>query len=138
MWICLNDAFVSIVADAKDPTILKVRARRRNHLRVLFPGAKIHRDEKADYRFRVFVPREDVAKVIAEEVRTIAYGNFKNSTKDHDLHDMYSLWWGDHRKLQEPKGKKIPEMKYDTWKKLHTSKGKDYWLQDGKSELVNN
>ncbi len=107
MWICLNDAFISIVTDEKDPTQLKVRARRRDHLKRLFPRARIHVDDKADYRFRIFTSREEVAGVIAAHVLDIHYPNFKSSVKDRQLHDMYALWWGDHRKLQDrPKAKR--------------------------------
>jgi hypothetical protein len=41
-----------------------------------------------------------VARRLAQQVEAIDYGNFKSSVRDRELHDMYTLWWGDHRKLQ--------------------------------------
>lgn len=106
MWICLNDAFFSVVRDKVDPDLLKVRARKRSHLENYFPRHKILRDEKADYRFRVLASRHDVAQLLIRRVAALEYTNFKDSVKDRALHDMYALWWGDHHAYQgkaEPK-----------------------------------
>jgi hypothetical protein len=102
MWVCLNNAFISAVEDYNDPTILKIRARKRSHLSVLFPKARIHEstDFKTDYRFRVFVSKEDFAQLVYEKAMAIDYGNFKNSVADDQLHDLYADFWTLHRGYQ--------------------------------------
>ncbi len=98
MWICLNNAFVSVVQHTKDKLV--VRARRKSHLTALFPDGKIIETMDRDYRFRIFVDRKEFAALIAEKIANIDYTNFKDSTKDKSLHDMYLNWWGDHYDLQ--------------------------------------
>lgn len=107
MWICFNDAFVSIVeyqnADADvGMSKLLVRARRREHL-VAFLGVEfatqITVTPDRDYRFRAVVSRSLVAMILSKRAWEIDYGNFKDSVEDADLHRMYALWWGDHVKL---------------------------------------
>jgi hypothetical protein len=100
MWICFNNAFVSVVQDRDKPGYLLVRARRKAHLTKLFPKAKITETPKRDYRWRVSVPPLYMADLVAKHIIGIDYGNFKDSVKEDALHDMYSLWWGDHHRYQ--------------------------------------
>lgn len=94
MWICFNDAFVSAVAaDPTMPGMLKVRARKREHLVKLFPGKKIHASSRTDYGFRVFVTKEAFADLVAARVHGINYDNFKDSVVDEKLHDLYADFW---------------------------------------------
>jgi hypothetical protein len=106
MWICLNDAFFSVVRDKTDPDVLKVRARKKSHLEQHFPHHRILKDDKADYRFRVIASREDVARLMIRTIAALDYVNFKNSVKDRELHDMYALWWGDHHAYQTRDGRR--------------------------------
>src|SRR5688500_2140088 len=53
MWICLKNAFVSAVQDRNRPDWLCVRARRREHLEVLFPQQSIMATPEGDYAYRV-------------------------------------------------------------------------------------
>lgn len=94
MWICFNDAFLSIVAKDCPPDHLLVRARRKGDIERVFPGAKVKESGATDYRYRAVVPRAAVAKVAAERIMSIDYGNFKNSVEDDDLHAAYSRIWG--------------------------------------------
>jgi hypothetical protein len=106
-WICLNDAFVSVVKDRTDPKgqTLLVRARRREHLRAFLgrhgKGVTILETEAADYRFRAKLPRAKLQAIMASRIDALDYDNFKNSVKDRELHDMYLTWWSDHLKMQE-------------------------------------
>ncbi len=101
MWICLNDGFVSIVQDPARAGHMLVRARRKAQLTRLFPGRMpISRTPQRDYRWRVSVPASMIAQLVCERIKAIDYGNFKDSVKEPKLHDMYSLWWHDHHKLQ--------------------------------------
>ena len=103
MWICFNDAFVSIVKDP-DTDKLLVRARRREHL-VSFLGeefsGKVQMTPERDYRFRAVVTKNHVAMILCDRAFAIDYGNFKDSVKDEDLHRMYTNWWCDHVRLTE-------------------------------------
>jgi hypothetical protein len=83
-----------------------VRARKLVHLkRLLGRDAKIVETPKRDYRWRASVPRETLSRIMDRQCQNIEYVNSKNSTKEKDLHDMYSLWWGDHHRLQQQQGK---------------------------------
>lgn len=95
MWICLNNAFVSIVAPpAGEPEdLLLVRARRPGDLTRAFPGCKVKRTPGRDYLYRTLLPRQTVAQTLADHVLGIRYGNFKGSTKDNELHDAYMRVW---------------------------------------------
>jgi len=94
MWICLNNAFVSVVSKGDDAGKLCVRARRREHLTVLFPGAEIIANGGTDYEFRAYIARDEVARVIGAALKNIDYKNFKNSVKDNALHNGYNRVWG--------------------------------------------
>lgn len=100
MWICFNDAFVSIVTDNQKPGNMLVRARSRAHLANVFPKRKITETTKSDYRWRVSVPKAEIAKLVAERITAIDYDNFKDSVREPRLHDMYATWWQDHYRYQ--------------------------------------
>ncbi len=102
MWVCLNNAFFSIVEpDDIGGDVLLVRARRKGDIEKVFPGVKVERIPGRDYLYRALIQRELVAETIADQVRRICYDNFKNSVRDHKLHDAYSAFWSIHARLQE-------------------------------------
>jgi hypothetical protein len=101
MWICLSDAFVSIVAHREEPDALMVRARRAGDLERVFPGCEVTRTPRADYLFRATIPREDVAAALAREALRIGYPNFKDSVPDDALHSAYSGFWASMERLQQ-------------------------------------
>ncbi|MFX1716732.1 hypothetical protein [Paraburkholderia sp. A1RO-5L] len=102
MWLCLSDAFLSIVNSDQDPTVLMVRARRRGDIEAVFgPTYPVTTIPGRDYQFRAFIPREFVGNVIALKLLDIDYTNFKNSVKDRHLHDAYANVWGIMADLQE-------------------------------------
>jgi len=103
MWICFNDAFLSIVSKGPDPDKLCVRGRRREHITNVFPEAEVIESNNTDYAFRAFIKREEVAEAVATRLKDINYDNFKNSTgkKDHDLAHAYSHIWGVMYNLQK-------------------------------------
>jgi hypothetical protein len=103
MWICLNDAFLSIVtpsADEPNSDTLLVRARRPGDIEGVFPDAKVEKRPERDYLFRALVPREKVAMAIAGQLMAIDYSNFKDSVRDRKLHDAYATTWSTMAKLQ--------------------------------------
>lgn len=94
MWIMFNNAFLSVVDKAPDPTQLVVRARVEGHIEAVFPNAQVIRDASGDYLFRAFIDRADVADTMFKAVMDINYPNFKNSIKDNRYHDACSRVWG--------------------------------------------
>lgn len=93
MWLCLNDSFLSIVHKDCLPHELTVRARRKGDIEKIFPQAKVIELTKADYLFRATVTRDTVKAAMAGEIDRIAYGNFKDSVADDDLHNAYLRVW---------------------------------------------
>lgn len=104
MWICLNKSFLSIVEPSRSevPQLdkLLVRARRPGDIEAVFPNVKVTKTPERDYLFRALIPREAVAEVIAHEVRSINYGNFKDSVRNRPLHDAFAAVWGIMSRLQ--------------------------------------
>ena len=93
MWICDNEGFLSIVSNWNDDDTLLVRARSEKHLKNLFPYCEMFTDAEADYPFRAYINRDEVAEVIAMRLAEAEYTNFKDSVKDDDLHDAYVNIW---------------------------------------------
>lgn len=102
MWICLNNGFVSVVADRDNSERLLVRARRKRDLEnVLGKDSEIFEDPVADYRWRCFIGRSDFKKIVNQRIDAIDYPNFKNSVKDEDLHHLYTEFWTLHYRYQQ-------------------------------------
>lgn len=100
MWLCLSDAFLSIVDKDCQPDELLVRARRDGDIERVFPDAKVEVTLGNDYRCRARVKRTEVATVIADRLTGIDYGNFKGSTTDEGLHRAYMDAWHAFGELQ--------------------------------------
>jgi hypothetical protein len=61
----------------------------------------------SDYRYRVILERNVVARVIAKSIRGISYPNFKNKVLERQgikRHDVYSDVWMDLRNLTKDCG----------------------------------
>lgn len=101
MWICLNNAFLSVIEPTRGSDVLRVRARRKGDIEKVFPDAKVQRTPGRDYLYRAEIDRELVAQAMAEQVRNISYGNFKDSVGNKKLHDAYARFWGIMANLQE-------------------------------------
>ena len=100
MWICLNDAFISVVRLPWPSQDMQVRARRKAHLVKLFPNDKVRYTPKNDYHWRVIVSEDQIAELVASRIRGINYDNFKDSVKEPRLKGMYGTWWQDHHRYQ--------------------------------------
>ena len=103
MWVFLNNAFLSIVADRNDPDRLLVRARFSNDIKAVFPEADVTETPDADYRFRAFLPRTFVSARLADAVNQIDYPNFKGSVHQNWRHDLYMKVWQIMFKAQKSK-----------------------------------
>lgn len=105
MWICLNNAFLSVVdLVPRDPDKLMVRARIKGDIRRVFPHAverESRPEEFRDYRFRAIVDRRLVADMIAASIQAIDYSNFKDSVRENDRHDAYLSMWSAMKRYQD-------------------------------------
>lgn len=106
MWLFLNDAYLSIVADRDDATRLLVRARFKGDLERVFGRVAVQETPTADYRFRAFVPRAAVAERIAKAVDSIAAPNFKASVKEDWRHDVYLKVWSTLKAAQDQRARR--------------------------------
>lgn len=88
MWIFLPEGFLSVVADRNKPFFLQVRARRKKVLEQHFPGELIIENKKADYRFRVVIPRARFSLFMACQISNIDYHNFKNRIQVNEKADL--------------------------------------------------
>lgn len=100
MWIMTSKAFLSVVDKSTDPACLLVRARRREHLKAVFPEANIRESFGTDYRYRADIPRREVAEVIAAQIEGVDYTNFKDSVKERNYHDALMGVWHEMADLQ--------------------------------------
>jgi len=103
MWIFLNDAALSIVADRDNEDRLLVRGRIEGDIDRVFPEAQVSHTPEFDYAYRAFIARDAVADVIARNIDSIQYDNFKNSIEpqDHARHTAYLNVWFSMRDYQE-------------------------------------
>jgi hypothetical protein len=93
MWICLNNAFLSIVTCPDKPRSLLVRARFKGDLERVFPAAEVTETRDRDYRYRAVIGRMKVAAVIGASIASIDYGNFKDSVEEDWRHSLYLDLW---------------------------------------------
>ena len=99
MWLCLNDAVLSIVKKNCKPGELLVRARRPGDIEKVFgKGVKVTRSTDSDYLFRATVKIEDVELALKREIEDIDYEN----VEDHALHMAYMKVWDAMSGLQNP------------------------------------
>ncbi len=102
MWIIMNDAFLSVVQNIYNEDELLVRARVKGDIERVFSNAEVFADEGADYKYRSFLPKREVAKIIEWNILDIDYGNFKHSVakSDKKRRSAYDRVWSDLYRLQ--------------------------------------
>lgn len=93
MWIMLNDCFFSIVQKDCARDELMVRARRPGDIEKVFTDAKVTEFTASDYHYRAAVKKDALKVALSAEVDRIGYSNFKDSVKEHDLHNAYMRVW---------------------------------------------
>ena len=117
MWLFLSGTSLSVVADRGNPDRLLVRARVAGHIETMFPNAEVFTNPAADYYFRAFIDREEVAQELSRQVRAIDYDNFKASVPDQTLHDAYLGVWRVLRQLQDNSSTTNEIVKESEWEK---------------------
>jgi hypothetical protein len=94
MWVCISDAFLSIVHKDCAPDELLVRARRQGDIKKLIPCATETKTVGNDYLYRAVVKRAVVAEALTKlAMSTIDYDNFKNTVRDNKLHSAFNRIW---------------------------------------------
>ncbi len=94
MWLFMTDASLLVVADRDDPRRLLVRAVKAGDIEQVFPDARVIELEESDYRFRAFLPRDTVAKAIADRLSAASYADFTGAVADGPRRDAYlEVWW---------------------------------------------
>lgn len=93
MWVFLNDAFLSIVADRDNADRLLVRARFAGDIVAVFAEAEVSETADADYRYRARLPRQRVADALAQQALALTATNFKASVRERWRHDLYLQVW---------------------------------------------
>lgn len=90
MWICLTDAFFSIVEHYDNDENLVVRSRFKGDIEKVFglDKAEVQYTPQNDYCYRAVLTKDAVAEVMAIEVKGIDYPNFKNQA--HKLSETES------------------------------------------------
>lgn len=74
MWMMSTDGFISVVAHRDLPGVMMVRARVKADLERIFgPDRQIETWPGADYLYRVLVDREELAQIVADQVRDVDY-----------------------------------------------------------------
>lgn len=92
MWIFTKSGMLSIVEHKPEPRYLQVRARQSHHITDNFPGTVPLYTPDADYHWRIYLPREEVAEQIDRLIVDIDYPNFKDAAND-DLKNAYLSVW---------------------------------------------
>jgi hypothetical protein len=116
MWVVTTKGFFSAVEHRKDPNTVIVRARVRKDLeaaRNLIEDAadrrrhRIYVDNTADYPYRLDLPKDIWASVVAQLAHDIDYDNFKDAVKARQGKKRASVYmdvWTALAKLEGPPG----------------------------------
>jgi hypothetical protein len=101
MLIFTNVGFLSIIQDFRDPDTLIVRARFPEHIRNLFPVARVTKTAGRDYLYRALLPRQEVADMLKKYTEEMDYTNFKDSVDEPIYQRSCSEVWGVMRRYQK-------------------------------------
>lgn len=103
MWLATKFGFYSIVKSSENNSFM-VRSRERKDLDNLkrnvlnFKNRKIHFSEITDYKYRIFINKEELAELMLFISENVDYSNFKDKIKSSldqkDKLPYYSEIWG--------------------------------------------
>ncbi len=98
MWVAHSaegrGGWISIVAHRYKPNHLMVRARVRDHITSMWPGAEVYTIEGShDYQFRADILREEVAETMRAYTDKIVYEDYKDSISDSDFYEALVAIW---------------------------------------------
>lgn len=94
MWICTNNAYVSIVEDRYDENFVFVRGRREIDVKNFTSSDRpIHHTPDADYQYRTRISKNELVNILITLPSKVTYDNFKASVKDDALQRTYHEFW---------------------------------------------
>ena len=95
MWVFTKYGFISVVQHNSLPDCFQVKSRVIDPLEVLWPDYDIQVIDWADYRFRITIPKTEVALALIEKViGDVGYTSFKNECEtDEDYHYALTRVW---------------------------------------------
>ena len=111
MWIVMKTGMISVVRHRENPNLMRVRARRREHLADTFPyhAKKIIDNEQFpqiyDYRWHLDVPLPHLIEVVGSAILNIDYDSHVKESVAGDDQQMYRAMirtWTAFYALQEP------------------------------------
>ncbi len=107
MWLFTTDGFFSAVAYRDEPDAIIVRARVGDDALRLVEAARqgeVIETPDRDYRFRVYLARDDWSAYVAGAAAAIDYPNFKEAVaarQGPDRPDAYAALWSAMFELQQ-------------------------------------
>jgi hypothetical protein len=108
MWLYANKGFLSIVENFRNKEELLVRSRFDGDIESFFPEAEILVDVGTDYKYRTFLPREQVVEAVKHYMENeLHYSNYKNSVKDSSRLSAYHKVWHNMYDAQEDRARRI-------------------------------
>lgn len=105
MWIITKSGFISAVQHDKNSELMRVRARKIEHLQKPFPHLKVvdFGEKASDYRYHCDVPRDEFAAWLLIELDQVDYTSHAKEAMSGDDHEFYSALmgcWGQLAKIQ--------------------------------------
>ena len=70
MWLYTHKGFLSIVQDFKDENLVVVRGKFKEDILTYFPNVEVEIDTGTDYKFRISLPKVEVAERLWKYVLT--------------------------------------------------------------------
>lgn len=76
MWVFTRGSFLAIAQHREDPSLILVRARRREDILRMFPEARVENHPAGGYPFHASVSRDTVALRVANLIQELDYPDF--------------------------------------------------------------
>lgn len=92
----MADAFIVVRSLPGQPHLLRVRARRSEHIEALFPDVMIYEmspydrggyDRTADYLFQANVNKDELKRVMIERIDSVSHKSFREDIVDSNYYD---------------------------------------------------
>ncbi|GLX85074.1 hypothetical protein tloyanaT_13260 [Thalassotalea loyana] len=94
MWLMTTDGFISAVEHRNDPSVVMVRARKKEHLEQLTNRPdQIYSTTPSDYPWRIEITKEQLKTRLCVIADNIKYDNFKNAVPDHNYKRFLERVW---------------------------------------------
>jgi hypothetical protein len=91
MWIFSQGSYLALVQHREDPNLMLVRARRREDILRVFPGAKVEHHPAGGYQFHSAIHRDTVALRVVALVQQIDYPAFTESIPEAGRREAYQV-----------------------------------------------